>query len=85
VPASAPGTVRCANSRTACSRRSPNGQSAYHRNDAPADVLEAAAGTYPVVLARSPEAVSVILTSSEIDGFGGSPARFAEWLTRHLD
>jgi len=70
---------------TECERRLAVPFRTYHRNDAPADVLEAAAGTYPVVLARLPDAVTVILTPGEIDGFGGSPERFADWLTRHLD
>jgi len=56
----------------------------YHRNDAPLDVRSAAAGAYPVVLARTADGVSVVLAPAEIEAFGGSTTRFADWLNAYL-
>lgn len=69
---------------SACERRLAVPFRTYHRNDAPTDVLAAVSGAYPAVLVRSAEGVSVVLTPDEIDAFGGSPARFADWLTHYL-
>lgn len=52
----------------------------FHRNDAPADVLAAAAGSFPVVLARSAGLLEVILDPGHLDAFAGSTEQFAEWL-----
>lgn len=52
----------------------------YHRNDAPKDVLDVVAGSFPVVLARTDRALNVILTGSQLEAFGGSTDRFAKWL-----
>lgn len=52
----------------------------FHRNDAPADVLECAAGRYPVVIARSGHSLSVILDRRQLESFEGDTARFAVWL-----
>ena len=49
----------------------------HHRNDAPADVLEAAAGVFPVVLARTPDALTVVLGPGHLEAFGGDTALFA--------
>jgi hypothetical protein len=46
----------------------------YHRDDAPADVRAAAAGAYPVVLARSDRGLEVALSATQIEACGGSPA-----------
>lgn len=54
----------------------------YHRNDAPADVLAAAAGVFPVVLERTASGLSVFLTAAELDGLSGSTERFAATLAR---
>jgi hypothetical protein len=54
----------------------------YHRNDAPADVLAAAAGVFPVVLERTAAGLSVFLTAAELDGLSGSTERFAATLAR---
>lgn len=56
----------------------------YHRNDAPADVRDAAAGRYPIVLARTNAGVTAVLAPADIEEFGGSTARFAEWITSYL-
>lgn len=52
----------------------------YHRNDAPDDVLEATAGSYPVVLARTGQSLTVVLTGAQLEAFDGSTERFAAWL-----
>ena len=53
----------------------------FHRNDAPADVLAAANGLFPLVLARFDTGLEVALTSVQLEEFDGSTTRFAEWLT----
>lgn len=52
----------------------------WHRNDAPADVLEAAAGAFPVVLARDTRGLHAVLSGSELENFGGDTAAFARRL-----
>ena len=52
----------------------------YHRNDAPDDVIECAAGRYPVVMARSGSRLVVILDRDGLDKFGGDTGQFATWL-----
>ena len=49
----------------------------YHRNDAPADVLGAAAGRFPVVLARTSGSLEVVLGPDDLTGFGGDTELFA--------
>ena len=49
----------------------------YHRNDAPADVLGAAAGRFPVVLARTAGSLEVVLGPDDLEGFGGDTELFA--------
>ncbi|MFM7263331.1 MAG: hypothetical protein ACKO1X_06220 [Acidimicrobiales bacterium] len=51
--------------------------STYHRNDAPADVLEAASGVFPVVLARTSGALTVVLWPGDLEEFHGDTALFA--------
>ena len=53
----------------------------YHRNDAPADVLECAAGVYPIVLRRESGRLSVLMTPDELDRFDGSVDAFARELS----
>lgn len=69
---------------TDCSRNLAVPFNTYHRNDAPTDVRDAAAGRYPIVLARTSTGVSTVLAPAEIGQFGGSTGRFAEWLTTYL-
>ncbi|MEI8001102.1 MAG: hypothetical protein WCI50_07100 [Actinomycetes bacterium] len=52
----------------------------FHRNDAPADVLATAAGRFPVVLARTPEGLRLLLDPEGLERFGGVTSRFLEWL-----
>lgn len=49
----------------------------HHRNDAPTDVLEAASGVFPVVLARTPGLLTVVLSPDDLEAFGGDTALFA--------
>ena len=49
----------------------------HHRNDAPTDVLEAAAGVFPVVLARTSDALTVVLGPGDLEEFHGDTALFA--------
>jgi hypothetical protein len=44
----------------------------HHINDAPADVLEVAAGRYPVILGRSANDLTVVLNDEQIQRFNGS-------------
>ena len=53
----------------------------FHRNDAPADVLTTANGSFPLVLARFNTELEVVLTKVQLEEFEGSTKRFAEWLT----
>jgi len=57
----------------------------YHRNDAPADVLEAAAGVFPVVLARTAATLAVVLSPGDLEGFRGDTTQFAARLASIID
>lgn len=57
----------------------------FHRNDAPTDVVEAAAGSYPVVLARREGGLSVAVSSAQLESLGGSTGDFALLLRDFLD
>lgn len=56
----------------------------FHKNDVPADVCDEANGAFPLVLARSPEGLQIILTNTDLKKFEGSTKRFAQWLTDFL-
>lgn len=56
----------------------------FHRNDAPADVLAVVNGQFPVVLARSEDGLSIVLSGSELESFNGHTDQFAEWLHNFL-
>jgi hypothetical protein len=53
----------------------------FHRNDAPDDVLATLNGSFPAVLIRTPDGLSVILTKNALDSFDGNTTGFAQWLT----
>jgi len=57
----------------ACAVSLPAPFVAYHRNDAPSDVRETAAGSYPVVLGRHANGLTVLLTNDQIEACNGSP------------
>lgn len=52
----------------------------FHRNDAPVDVIECAAGQYPVVMARLGTRLKVILDRDGLEKFGGNTELFGNWL-----
>ena len=47
-----------------------------HRNDAPADVVSAASGRFPVVVARTESETLVVLSAEDIEAFDGDRNRF---------
>jgi len=53
---------------------------AFHRNDAPADVLAAINGAFPAVLVRTNNGLSTVLTKSELEKFEGRTSDFVTWL-----
>lgn len=52
----------------------------YHRNDAPADVLNAAQGSFPVVLARTSGSLTIAVSPQKLDALQGSPEQLAQLL-----
>lgn len=56
----------------------------FHRNDAPDDVLASLNGSFPAVLARTNNGLSIVLTNHELESFSGNTADFAQWLSDYL-
>lgn len=56
----------------------------FHRNDAPADVLESAQGKFPIVLARTSHSLTVAFTPEELRTFDGSERAFVDALLAYL-
>jgi len=52
----------------------------WHRNDAPAEVLAAAGGSYPVVLARDTSGLRVVVDAMRLETFDGDTAKFVAHL-----
>ena len=53
----------------------------YHRDDAPADVLAAAGGALPVVVAEHDDgSLSVVATAAQLDACDGSPSALVSLL-----
>ncbi len=48
----------------------------FHRNDAPADVVLAASGEFPVVVARTPNEITVVLNAKELKSLNGDSEQF---------
>jgi hypothetical protein len=63
-----------------CAASLPAPFAAYHRNDAPPDALEAASGSFPVVVGRSGSVHRVVLTGNQIASCNGSPEALASLL-----
>lgn len=58
---------------------------AYHRNDQPADIRNALAGTYPGVVARNESnELQLFMTESEIKDCGKSPEVFLQAIYKKL-
>lgn len=53
----------------------------FHRNDAPLEVLESAAGEFPIVLARYDSGLKVVFNGKDLDSFTGDTQRFIEALS----
>ena len=52
----------------------------FHRNDAPVDVLATAAGSFPIVMARTSTGLRTLLSADQLEQFNGSTSAFATWL-----
>lgn len=52
----------------------------FHRNDAPDDVLAVINEAFPAVLIRTDDALSIVLTKSELEKFEGRTSDFVAWL-----
>lgn len=50
--------------------------STFHRNDAPSDAIAAAAGQYPVVLARIESEIRIVFTPEKLKDFNGDTTEF---------
>lgn len=48
----------------------------FHRNDAPTDALQVAAGHFPIVLARYTHGLEVVFTKHQLDEFQGDTHTF---------
>jgi hypothetical protein len=53
---------------------------AFHRNDAPTDVLAAINGAFPAVLVRTNNGLSIVLTKGDLEKFDGRTSDFVTWL-----
>lgn len=56
----------------------------YHRNDAPPNVLATCNESFPIVLAREGDDLSVVLTNEELDTFNGSVSLLQQRLSEIL-
>lgn len=63
-----------------CQEQLPVPFRTFHRNDAPHDVLDAINGTFPVVVARTSEGLSIAVTPHELEKFNGDPITFVKHL-----
>jgi hypothetical protein len=54
----------------------------FHRNDAPDDVLQAASGRFPLVLARFESGLQVAFNQVELEHFNGDTQRFRNALEK---
>ncbi|MEJ6511170.1 MAG: hypothetical protein QNL59_06100 [Actinomycetota bacterium] len=52
----------------------------FHRNDAPADVIAAASGEFPVVVARTRSEITVVLSAEDLESLNGDSKRFVATL-----
>ena len=59
--------------------------SAYHRNDAPREVLGVADGMFPIVLARTSHGLEIVFSPQQLNNFSGDTARFVAALRSLID
>lgn len=57
---------------------------AFHRNDAPPDVLHHARGRFPCVVARHGEVIRTVLVPDDLDRLEGSPTALKDRLLNYL-
>lgn len=65
---------------TECSRSLAVPICTFHRNDAPADVLTACNGRFPILLARRDSVLQTVLDRHGLESFGGDTPSFVSWL-----
>jgi hypothetical protein len=63
-----------------CAASLPAPFTAFHRNDAPPAALAAADGSFPIVLGRSADDFTIVLTDAQIAQCHGSPEALAAML-----
>lgn len=68
-----------------CQDRLPIPFLTFHRNDAPADVLQHARGRFPCVIARHVSTLATVLTPEDLERMDGSPASLLAHLTTYLE
>jgi len=56
----------------------------FHRNDAPPDVLQAAQGQFPIVLARYSHGLEYVMSQKDLEQFNGDTSEFNFALTEFL-
>jgi len=73
------GVFRTKREWVSCSRELAVPFRTFHRNDAPADVLQTSP-QFPVVLVRRSSGLSVLLDADALDEFAGDTVKFADHL-----
>ena len=73
------GVFRTKRDWVSCSRELAVPFRTFHRNDAPADVLQTSP-QFPVVLVRRSSGLSVLLDADALDEFAGDTVKFADHL-----
>lgn len=73
------GVFRTKREWVSCSRELAVPFRTFHRNDAPADVLQTSQ-QFPVVLVRRSSGLSVLLDTDALDQFAGDTLKFADHL-----
>lgn len=73
------GVFRTKREWVSCSRELAVPFQTFHRNDAPADVLQTSQ-QFPVVLVRRSSGLSVLLDADALDEFAGDTVKFADHL-----
>lgn len=53
----------------------------FHRDDAPTEALDVAAGNFPIVLARYGDELQIVFTHHQLDEFNGDTHKFHESLS----
>lgn len=67
-----------------CQQQLPIPFMTFHRNDAPPEILDAVEGNFPVVVARTLDGLTVVLSPSQLESFNGDPVQFVEHLQQLL-